>query len=63
MQIINGILTYIKYGSAKGYKCEHCGVTLTKPSQQEIYNLPWSWYADGSGRIRCSACRNLAVRI
>lgn len=58
-----GQFVYVRYGSTKGYECLHCRRILTAPAKETIYSAANPWYKDGSGRIRCLQCGNLAERV
>lgn len=59
-----GQFVYVSYGSISNkYECLHCGQILTPPAKETIYSAANPWYKDGSGRIRCLRCGNLAERV
>lgn len=60
----NGDLEYHRYGSIRGYNCRHCGLILVaENSRGKIYDIRPTYFKDGSGRVKCSICNNIAVAV
>jgi len=60
----NGKFLYERYGSIRGYFCDHCGQWLHKPNPQgPIHNNTFTEDHRADGKVYCSNCANVARRV